>query len=120
MSSAQSIVSSRMVIRRESAIRSRISRGQRQLAGAVCITVRYALVGRSGQENLLRAPGPQIVHEGRVRGILRIGGYGGSQTSTTFVMQSSMEAGDFKSCLRQGNPVSCFRGCWKWRSRFQS
>jgi hypothetical protein len=59
VSSAQRIVSSRVVIRRESAIRSRISRGQRQLAGTNGITVSYALVG-----NLLRAPGPQIVHEG--------------------------------------------------------
>jgi hypothetical protein len=64
MSSAQCIVSSRVVIRRESAIRSRISCRQRQLAGANGITVSYALVARSGQENLLRAPGPQIVHEG--------------------------------------------------------
>ena len=67
MSSAQRIVSSRVVIRRKSAIRSRISRGQRQLAGAMGITVSYALVARSGQENLLRAPGPQIVHEGGLR-----------------------------------------------------
>jgi hypothetical protein len=64
VSSAQRIVSSRVVIRRESAIRSRISRGQRQLAGTNGITVSYALVARSGQGNLLRAPGPQIVHEG--------------------------------------------------------
>lgn len=50
MSSAQRIVSSRVVIRRKSAIRSRISRGQRQLAG-------------------VRAPGPQIVHEGGLRSL---------------------------------------------------
>jgi hypothetical protein len=69
MSSAQGIVSSRMVIGREGAIRSRISRGQRQLAGVMDVTVSYALVAHHGEENLLRAPGPQIVHEGREGGI---------------------------------------------------
>ena len=102
MSSAQRIVSSRVIVRRKGAIRSRVSRGQRQLAGAIGITVSYALVARSGQENLLRAPGPQIVHEGRVQGIQRIGGYGASQTSPALVIQSSMMAGDFESCLWPG------------------
>jgi hypothetical protein len=57
MSSAQRIVSSRVVIRRKSAIRSRVSRGQRQLAGANGITVSYALVARSGQEKLTSSAG---------------------------------------------------------------
>jgi hypothetical protein len=69
MPSAQRIVSSRVVVRRDCAIRSSISCGQRQLAGAIGLVVSYVLVPRSGQENLLRAPGPQIVHEGRVGGI---------------------------------------------------
>lgn len=94
MSSSQGIVSSRMVIGRKGAIRNRISRGQRQLAGAMSITVSYALVARGGQQNLLRAPSPQIVHEGRVKGVQRFGGYGASQTSPTFVIQSCMTAGD--------------------------
>jgi len=63
MSSAQSIVSSRVIVRREGAIRGRISCGQRQLAGAISITVSYALRERGGEESLLRAPSPQIVHE---------------------------------------------------------
>ena len=63
MSSTQGIVSSRVVVRRKSAICSRISCGQRQLAGAVGITVSYALRERGGEESLLRAPSPQIVHE---------------------------------------------------------
>ena len=42
MSSAQSIVSSRVIVRREGAIRGRISCGQRQLAGAMGITVNFA------------------------------------------------------------------------------
>ncbi len=69
MSSAQSIVSSRVIVRREGAIRSRISCGQRQLAGAISIAVSYAPVVSGGQQNLLRAPGPQVVHEGGVERI---------------------------------------------------
>jgi hypothetical protein len=67
MSSAQSIVSSRVIVRREGAIRGRISCGQRQLAGAIIIAVSYAHVVSGGQKILLRAPGPQVVHEGRVK-----------------------------------------------------
>lgn len=66
-----------MVVRRKGAIRSRISCGQRQLAGAIGIIVSYALTERSSQESLLRAPGPQIVHEGMAGGIRRVEGYGG-------------------------------------------
>ena len=69
MSSAQSIVSSRVIVRREGAIRGRISCGQRQLAGAISIAVSYAPAVSGGQQNLLRAPGPQVVHEGRVKRI---------------------------------------------------
>jgi hypothetical protein len=63
MSSTQCIVSGRVFIGRKGAIRSRISCGQRQLAGAISITVSYALRERGGEESLLRAPSPQIVHE---------------------------------------------------------
>jgi hypothetical protein len=86
MSSTQCIVSSGVVVGRKGAISNRISCGQRQLAGAIGVTVSYALEARSGQENLLRSPGPQIVHEGRVRGIRRVGGCGGFAASPTFVM----------------------------------
>lgn len=94
MSSSQGIVSSRMVVGREGAIRSRISRGQRQLAGAMSITVSYALVTPGGEQDSLRAPSPQIVHEGRMGGIQKFEGYGASQTSPTFVIQSCMATGD--------------------------
>jgi hypothetical protein len=107
MSSAQSIVSSRVVVRREGAIRGRISCGQRQLAGAISIAVSYAPVS-GGQQNLLRAPGPQVVHEGGVDRIRRIRVYGGSQTSLAFVIQSSMTVGDFQSCLWPEDGASCF------------
>jgi hypothetical protein len=57
MSSAQRIVSSRVVVRRECAIRSRISCGQRQLAGATGITVSYALVATQRSRELTSSAG---------------------------------------------------------------
>jgi hypothetical protein len=118
MPSTQCIVSSMLFVRRKGAIRSRISCGQRQLAGAIGVTISYALGASSGQENLLRAPSPQIVHEGRVRGIRGFGGYGGLAASPTFVMQSCMTAGDFQSYLWQGIAVSCFQGVCSGRCCF--
>jgi hypothetical protein len=68
MSSAQRIVSSRVVVRRECAIRSRISCGQRQLAGATGITVSYALVATQRSRELTSSAGSTNCPLGKGRG----------------------------------------------------
>ncbi len=57
MSSTQRVVSSRVVVGRKGAIRNRVSCRQRQLAGAIGITVSYALESAKRSRELTSSAG---------------------------------------------------------------